>query len=366
MPRRHPGSAARAALLAALLLCAPWATAWADEAPSPQLDSHALLESILPSEELQALLDAALEDLLAVDAALRRQTLRVALIDLPASGAPGLAHRNGDSPVYPASVPKFVYLMAAYAWRDRGLLTIDPAFGSQLRQMIYASSNRATQRVVRRLTDTQAGPRLEPEAYAVFRERRHRVKRWLRELGIEDLHTVHPTYDGNGDLHGRDVQFLEDPDVEGCLPDQKGPFLNRQAMTANGTARLLALLASDAALSPATSAEVREQMRRDPRRQPYLKQRIAGGADLRPDLEVYSKTGTWGPIFADAGIVRHRSGHQLVVAVFLEGRPAYRGPFIAKLTRRAVRRLLPEPDAEDEPAAGASARRAGPGRSIEQ
>jgi beta-lactamase class A len=231
--------------------------------------------------------------------------------------------------------------MAAYAWRDQGKLEIDPTFERLLREMIYASSNRATQRVLRRLTRTQAGPRLAPEPYAAFRERR-----------IEDLHTVHPTYDGGGDLYGRDLQFLEDPTVPGSLPDQKGPYRNRQAMTANGTARLLALLATDRALSPASSAEARQQMRRDPRRQRYLRQRIAGGADLRPDLEVYSKTGTWGPIFADAGIVRHASGHQLVVVAFLEDRPAYRGPFIAKLTRRAVRRLLPEPEAAKQPAGG--------------
>jgi beta-lactamase class A len=352
MTRRHPSFRWRAMLLAALFLCAPRLASWADEAPAPQPDSHALLESIRPSEPLQAFLDDAIEALLAADAALRDQTLRVALIDLPAAGPPGLAQRNGDSPVYPASVPKLVYLMAAYAWRDQGLLTIDPAFASQLRQMIYASSNRATQHVVRRLTDTQAGPRLAPEPYAAFRERRHRVKRWLQDLGVHDLHTVHPTYDGGGDLYGRDVQFLEDANVEGSLPAQRGPFFNRQAMTANATARLLALLASDRALSPESSAAVREQMRRDPRRQPYLKKRIAGGADLRPDLEVFAKTGTWGPIFADAGIVRHASGHQLVVVVFLEGQPAYRGSFIAKLTRRAVRRLLPQPEAERKAAGG--------------
>ncbi len=350
MARRHPSFTSRAALLATLFLCAPWAALRADEMPAPEADPDALLESIQPSEELQAFLDATIEDLLAGDAALRKQTLRVTLIDLPApsAAAPSLAHRGGDSPVYPASVVKFVYLMAAYAWRDQGRLEIDPAFERVLRQMIYVSSNRATQRVLRRLTETQAGPRLEPKAYAAFRERRHRVKQWLQELGIEDLHAVHPTYDGGGDLYGRDLQFLEDPTVPGSLPDQKGPYRNRQAMTANATARLLALLASDRALSLASSAEVREQMRRDPRRQRYLMRRIAGGADLRPDLEVYSKTGTWGPIFADAGIVRHASGHQLVVVVFAEGRPAYRGSFIAKLTRRAVRRLLPKPEAPKE------------------
>jgi hypothetical protein len=156
--------------------------------------------------------------------------------------------------------------------------------------MTYSSSNRASQHVFRRLTETEAGPRLEPEEYAVFRERRQRVKRWLEELGVTDLHTVHPNYDGGGDLYGRDLQFLEDPTVAGSLPNQTGSYR--------------------------------------------------------------TKTGTWGPIFADAGIVRHASGHQLIVVVFLEGQPAYRGSFIEKLTRRAVRRLLPEPGAAEKAAAG--------------
>ena len=315
MIRKRRSIAACAVLLAAPLLCVSRAAPRADEAPAGELDSRVFLTSIRGSEGLQAFLDAAIEELLADDPALRKQELRVALIDLPGlptgsavGRAPELAHWNGDSPVYPASVVKFVYLMAAFAWRDRGLLTIDAALDRQLRAMTYASSNRASQQVLWRLTDTEAGPRLPAEEYAAFRERRLRVKRWLQELGIDDLHTVHPNYDGGGDLYGRDLQFLEDPSVAGSLPNQTGPYRNRQAMTASGTARLLALLASDRALSPESSAEVRRRMRRDPRRQHYLSRRIAGGADLRPDLEVYAKTGTWGPIFADAGIVRHASG----------------------------------------------------------
>jgi beta-lactamase class A len=351
MSRRRRTIAAFAALAAAPLLCVPRAAPRADDAPAGAPDSRVFLTSIRGSEGLQAFLDAAVEELLADDPALRKQALRVSLIDLPAGNAvgnaarraPELAHRNGDSPVYPASVVKFVYLMAAFAWRDRGLLEIDAALDRQLRAMTYASSNRASQQVLWRLTDTEAGPRLPPDEYAAFRERRLRVKRWLQELGIDDLHTVHPNYDGGGDLYGRDLQFLEDPNVAGSLPNQTGEYRNRQAMTANGTARLLALLASDRALSPESSAEVRRRMLRDPRKQRYLKRRIAGGADGRPDLEVYAKTGTWGPIFADAGIVRHASGHQLVVVVFIRGKPAYRGSFIAELTRRAVRRLLPAP-----------------------
>jgi len=322
------------------------------DAPPQEPASEAFLASIEVSPKLQAALDVIVKDLRTGDVRLRQQTIRVALIDLPPGSAtegggepPRLAHWNGDSPVYPASVPKFVYLMAAYAWRDEGRLEIDPAFERQLRAMIYRSSNRATQRVVSRLTLTEPGERLDPEPYAEFAYRRQAVKRWLGRLGIEDLHTVHPTYDGGGDLHGRDLQFLEDKNVVGSLPDQKGPYFNRQAMTANASARLLALLAEDLALSPKSSNEVREHMRRDPRKQPYLRYRIAGGVEPEDEtFEVFSKTGTWGPIFADAGIVRRKTdGHQMVVVAFLEakpGSPAYRGPFIAKLTRAAVARLF--------------------------
>lgn len=349
LARRLP--AAPHLFLGLALLLAPGAP-HADDVGEDERDPKGFLASIRTPETFQAFLSATIEELRASDARLRRQKIRVSVIDIPNIGAPERAHWNGDSPVYPASVPKFVYLMAAFAWRDQGRLEIDPAFDRQLRDMTYQSSNRATQRVVRRLTDTEAGPRLGPAEYHDFRERRHRVKRWLQGMGVEGLHTVHPTYDGGGDLYGRDLQFLEDETVEGCLPDRTGPYKNRQAMTSNGTAQLLALLAEDLALSPASSAEVRERMRRDTRKQPYLAHRIAGGGDRRPDLEVFSKTGTWGPIFADAGILRHASGHQLVIAAFVEGKPAYRGSFIAKLTRRLVQRVLPEPARQAKAGAG--------------
>lgn len=337
-------------LLGALLGLLP-PSALADEPPEePGEAAAAFIARIEVAPALQDFLDATIEGLRARDARLRQQEIRVALVDLPVGGAPQLAHWNGDSPVYPASVPKFAYLMAAYAWRDQGRLRIDAELDRQLQAMIYHSSNRATQRVVRRLTLTEAGPRLGPDAYEDFVWRRHAVKRWLQDLGIGDLHLVHPTYDGGGDLYGRDEQFLQDQKIEGALPDQKGPYFNRQAMTANGTARLLALLAEDLALSPESSAEVRERMRRDTRRQPYLRKRIAGGVeDRRDQFEIFAKTGTWGPIFSDAGILRCSDGHQLVVVAFLEGRPAYRGSFIAELTRAVVERLFTPAAAPSDP-----------------
>ena len=81
-------------------------------------------------------------------------------------------------------------------------------------------------------------------------------------------------------------------------------------------------------------------MRRDPAEQPHLVHRLAGGAARLPGLEVDAKSGTWGPIYADAGIVRDRAGGQLVLVVFTEHSPPYRGDFIADLTQRVATRLL--------------------------
>jgi Beta-lactamase enzyme family len=116
-------------------------------------------------------------------------------------------------------------------------------------------------------------------------------------------------------------------------------------MTAVGTAKLLALLATDRALSPESSAIVRRRMRRDVVEQPHLAHRLAGGAARLSGLEVYSKSGTWGPIYADAGIIRHVSGRQLVLVVFTQAQPPYRGDFIADLAQRAAEHVLSPPSA---------------------
>jgi len=308
---------------------------------SAQLSSaRDYLASIRPSPELQGFLDRTIDARLAVDPPLRRAAMRVALLDL-SHDPPRLAQRHGHTPIYPASVVKFVYLMAAYAFQEQGRLQIDAALDALLTEMIRVSSNQATQGVVARVTDTAPGPELAPEAYAVFKQRRLTVNAWLRSLGIDDLHCANPTYDGGGDLFGRDAQFLRDHAVAGALPARGDQYSNRNAMTAVGTAELLALLATDRALSPADSQIVRQRMRRDPTEQRHLAARIAGGAARIPGLAVYAKSGTWGPIYADAGIVRHEStGRQFAVAVFTEDRPHYRGDFIADLTYEAAKHLF--------------------------
>lgn len=307
--------------------------------PPPVSSAREYLASMRRSENLQRFLDQTVKKLMTKDRRLRAVKLHIALLDLKDGGVPVFAEWNGADPVYPASVVKFVYLLAAYAWQEQGKLSIDKDLDGVLHQMIYYSNNRATQKVVARVTGTKPGPELAAEEYREFRQRRLSVKRWLESLGITDLHTVHPTYNG-GDISGREMQLLKDDTVRGGISNRDGSFVNRQAMTAVATAQLLALLATDHALSTENSAAVRQRMRRDPRSQPYLHYRIAGGAKRLPGIEVYSKTGTWGPIFADAGIISHESGRQLILVVFIDGRPAYRGRFIADLAHASASYLV--------------------------
>src|SRR5262245_22887997 len=116
--------------------------------------ARAYLGSIRPSAELQGFLDGVVGEHLATDPALRRSKLGVALLDLADGTAPRLAHYHGETPIYPASVVKFVYLMAAYAWQEQGKAAIDPELDAQISHMIRESSNEATQHVFARLTGT--------------------------------------------------------------------------------------------------------------------------------------------------------------------------------------------------------------------
>src|SRR5205085_12128959 len=121
--------------------------------------------SIRTSAELQSFVDRSVAEIGRTDAKFLSSAPRIAVIDLRQPAAPLLATVRGDEKVYPASVVKFVYLMAAYAWQERGRLRIDPALDAELSAMIRESSNQATQKVFARITDTGPGPELGPDEY---------------------------------------------------------------------------------------------------------------------------------------------------------------------------------------------------------
>ena len=303
-------------------------------------EASRFLSRIAGSDELTQFLETAVADLLARDRSLKKENLQVSLIDLSRADHPWSAHVNGEQRIYPASVVKFIYLIAAYRWMEEKKIELDAEWQLNLKKMIRLSDNQATRWVLYKLTGAGPGEALSHDKYIEFREKRLVVKQWLKTMGLHNLHCVHPTYDGNGDLFGRDLQFLKDRFFANVTISQPGGFPNRLSVTALDITRLLALLATGHLLNPENTKAVLNLMKRDITEQKYLELRIAGGADRIHGMQVYSKSGTYGETFADVGIVQAEDSTQLVLAVFIQRKKAHRIDFIAELTERCIQHLL--------------------------
>ena len=80
--------------------------------------------------------------------------LSITLIDLRDPKRPVTASFRGNERVYPASVVKLFYLVAAHRWLEDKKIELTPELTRALRDMIVDSSNEATQYVVDVLTHT--------------------------------------------------------------------------------------------------------------------------------------------------------------------------------------------------------------------
>ena len=78
--------------------------------------------------------------------------------DQPVTGSGQGAAWGDQRQIYPASVVKLIYAMAAEAWLQQDLLPEEPELRRAMRDMIADSSNDATGLLVDLLTGTTSGP----------------------------------------------------------------------------------------------------------------------------------------------------------------------------------------------------------------
>ena len=135
------------------------------------------------------------------------------------------AHHRGDAPIYPASVIKLFYLVAAHRQMEDGNIADTPELRRALHDMIVHSGNEATGYVLDVLTGTTSGPELPPAELAAWHEKRNTVNRYFHSLGYPDINANRKTW--NDGPYGRDKQAV----------DQFTPA--RNSLTTNATARLL-------------------------------------------------------------------------------------------------------------------------------
>jgi beta-lactamase class A len=200
---------------------------------------------------LQSVVDEAAQAALKkfADKGLKQEQLAITLIDLRDQQHPAQGSFNGDVRIYPASVVKLFYLVAAHRWLADGKLTETDELKRALRDMIIDSSNDATGYVLDMLTDTTSGRELTPAEMKKWLEKRNAVNRYFAALGYTNINTNQKTF--CEDAYGRE-HFSRGPNGE-----------NRNKLTTNATARLLAEIATGRAVTPEHSQQMMTLLHRD-------------------------------------------------------------------------------------------------------
>jgi len=208
-------------------------------------------QTLSTSPTLQAIVDEARDAATKKFAGqgLKEHQLAITLIDLREPERPAQASFRGEEPAYPASVVKLFYLVAAHQWFEDGRLEEADELQRALRDMIAVSSNDATGYVLDVLTDTTSGKELPPEEMAQWQDNRNAVNRYFTSLGYININANQKTF--CEDAYGRE-RFSRGPKGE-----------NRNKLTTNATARLMAEIATGRAITPARSQKMLELLKRN-------------------------------------------------------------------------------------------------------
>src|SRR5829696_9883314 len=187
------------------------------------------------------------------DKKLQPDQLSITLIDLRDPKRPATASFRGNERIYPASVVKLFYVVAAQRWLEDEKIQQTPELTRALRDMIVDSSNEATQYVVDVLTQTTAGYELPPKEMEEWQYKRNAINRYFSSMGYMNINVNQKTF--CEDAYGRE-SVSRGPNGE-----------NRNKLTTDATARLMMEIVTEKVATPARSAAMMELLKRDYTRQ---------------------------------------------------------------------------------------------------
>lgn len=209
----------------------------------------ALAQQAKPS--LQDVVDRAAKTTLErfADKKLEASQLSITLIDLRDVQHPVTASFRGNERIYPASVVKLFYLVAAQRWLEDKKIEETPELKRALRDMIVDSSNEATQYVVDVLTHTTGGYELPPKEMEEWQNQRNAMNRYFAGLGYTNINVNQKTF--CEDAYGRE-RVSRGPNGE-----------NRNKLTTDATARLMMEIVTGKAATPPRTALMMDLLKRD-------------------------------------------------------------------------------------------------------
>ena len=262
--------------------------------------------------ELQTLLSRAIGEMLNSypPRGFKADDIAATLIDLRDPNKPRWANFRGDAQIYPASVVKMFYMAALERQFEDGKIKLTPELERGLKDMIVDSSNDATHYIVDVLTGATGGGELSAKELEEFAGRRNAMNRFYNSLGYERINVNQKTY--CEDLYGRERQFWN-------------AGKNRNMLTTNATARLLAEIVTGRIVSPERTKQMMDLMKRDPfveTKDPDSQAHGFTGKILidrkMNDARLWSKAGWTSKSRHDAAYIETVDGLKFVLVIFTE------------------------------------------------
>jgi beta-lactamase class A len=306
-----------------IALCSLTADALAQKAAKIEIVPQKGYQAFTAAEspELRSILENAVTTTLAKYPAgtFKDGEVAATLIDLRDPKRFSRADYKGETKLYPASVVKMFYLAALERQLEDGKITMSTELARGLRDMIVDSSNEATQYILDVLTDTSSGAELAKKEFEIWQAKRNRVNRYFAAMGYTNINVNQKT-------------FCEDAyGIEQQSRNYNGE--NRNSLTTNATARLMAEIVLGRISGPAGTAKALELMKRDP----FGK---AADADDQNngftgklfidrgmhDIKLWSKAGWTSKSRHDAAYVETADGLKFVLVVFTENHATDREP----------------------------------------
>ena len=265
---------------------------------------------IANSVPLQNILSMAVSDLIS-SKGFKPEEVAATLIDLRDRAKFQMAEVRGGARIYPASVVKMFYLAALERQFEDGQVTMTPELTRGVRDMIVDSSNEATQYILDVITETSSGAELPPKQFEAWQYKRNRVNRYFAAMGYANINVNQKT-------------FCEDAyGIEQQSRNYKSE--NRNALTTNATARLLAEIVTGRIATPTRTYQMMTLLKRDPfsdRKGDEDQAHDFTGKLLidrkMTDAKLWSKAGWTSKSRHDAAYIETTDGLKFVLVVFTE------------------------------------------------
>ncbi len=273
------------------------------------LDYKAPSESY--SADLKTIVDAAARDVKTEFPKLKDTDFAVTVIDLRDGKKFNRADYRGEEKIYPASVVKMFFMAALERQLEDKKVRMTTELERGLRDMIVDSSNEATQYILDVLTDTSSGAEMPQKQFADWQYKRNRVNRWFSSMGYTNINVNQKT-------------FCEDAyGIEQQSRAYQGQ--NRNMITTNATARLMAEIVTGNLNTPERTARMMNLLKRDPFGKTTDPDSQAVGFTGKllldrnmTDAKLWSKAGWTSRARHDVAYIETGDGLKFVIAVYTE------------------------------------------------